>query len=111
MKQISSELEDYLSGKIRLTDEEQQYADGLVWELRDEWLYRWHRTWERGLVSEILQFGKSLQHLGTSRKVPLLKLYGEALERKVVSFSISDFECCLGAYPRLIRALGGKFEE
>lgn len=108
-ERLNRELSEYLAGNLRLSSEERSRADGILWELRDEWMYRWHRTWERGLVSEILQFGISMQNLGRERNVPLLTLYGRELEAAVMDFSVSDYECYLEAYPHLIRVLGGKF--
>jgi len=107
VEDISPELAGYFSGKTLLTPEEQIQADGIVWELRDEWMYRWHRTRERGLVSEILQFARALTHLGKERKLALLELYGQVLEEAVMAFSPEAFECCLEVYPRMIRCLGG----
>jgi len=111
MNLLNKELIDYLGGKRKLSPEERMNAEGILWELRDEWMYRWHRTWERGLVSEILQFGKSMQHLGWERKVPLLALYGQELEKEVLDFSVNGFECYLEVYPQLIRVLGGNLND
>ncbi len=106
-KSNTGTLSEYLDGTKTLTVEELSRADSLVWELRDEWMYRWHRTWERGLVSEILLFARSIKQLGENKRVNLLIIFGLELEAAAMDFDISLFNSYLQSYPDLIRILGG----
>ncbi|MBI9104119.1 MAG: hypothetical protein JEY99_17010 [Spirochaetales bacterium] len=103
-------LDDYLELRRALTPQELAIAEGLVWELMDEWMYRWHRTWERGLVSEILVFAGNLKSLGEERSVSLLILFGRELEKAIRDFDILLIDKYMKSYPDMIRILGGKHD-
>ena len=105
---INYSLEDYLERKRSLSPEELALADSLVWDLRDEWMYRWHRTWERGLTSEIILFGEMIKNLGEERSVSLLVLYGRELVSAARNFDIYQVEKYMTCYPDIIKILGGQ---
>lgn len=60
-------LKDFLEGNAPLSEEDCRRVEPLLWKLQEEYMYLWHRTKERGLVSEILSLAHRLQALGRER--------------------------------------------
>ncbi len=100
-------LMEFLNGTLPLSPEESLRVDPLMWKLQEEYMYLWHRTKERGLISEILSLAHRFQALGREKGVSILTTYGQELEERTLHFDLAVLDSTLNLYPNIIKALNG----
>ena len=99
-------IRGFIDGEYSLSSEDYERVVPLLWKLQEEWMYLWHRTKERGLVSELLTLAHRFQGLGREKQVDILRIYGDELESQTMKFDLEGFEEILGLYPKLVQTLG-----
>lgn len=100
-----NQLLAFIQGDSPLGDNDKTSLKPHLWKLQEEWMYLWHRTKERGMISEILSLAHRFQALGRETEVGILILYGQELEERTMSFDLQGFEQILNIYPQFIQAL------
>jgi len=100
-------LLSFIQGDNYLNEQETASLKPHLWKLQEEWMYLWHRTKERGLISEILSLAHRFQSLGRETELSLLVIYGQELEERTMSFDLEGFEMILKLYPPFVEALAG----
>lgn len=102
---ILKERENFSLEMEKTQDKQYQVSGELLEQLESEYMRQWHILKKRQQISNVKQFGKSLQTLGEKHNIQLLTQFGQNLTIYADEFEVVNMLKLLETFPKLIEVM------